>query len=101
MTGPFFVRRLCTALLLVSLFATASPQLLDNPWLEAIANRDLAALSRQLDNGRVNPNQAAQDGRTALMIAAQKADAELAARLVAAGANVNATNVNGGSVLAG
>lgn len=99
MTGPFSVRRLCTLLLLSGLFSTALAQLTNNPWLEAISNRDLAAIARQLEDGRVNPNQAGPDGRTALMIAVQKADDELVVQLLAAGADVNATNALGGSVL--
>ena len=93
------MRGLCALLLVCGLVPFASSQLIDNPWLEAITKRDLAAIARQLDSDRVNPNLATPDGRTALMIAAQKADAGLVARLLAAGANVNATNVNGGSVL--
>jgi ankyrin repeat protein len=99
MTGSFFGRRLCAVLLLAGLAAAAPAQTMTNPWLEALAKRDLVALSRLLESGPVNPNLALPDGRTALMLAARKADAELAVQLIRAGANVNASNVNGGTVL--
>lgn len=99
MSGSFLVARLCTLLLLVGLAQIALPQTLANPWLEAVSEQDLVALSQLLEDGPVNPNLALPDGRTALMIAARRADAELVAQLLAAGANVNASTANGGTVL--
>ena len=99
MTGSFFCDRLCVFLLLASCAAAASAQTSTNPWLKALEQRDLAALSRLLDSGPVNANLALPDGRTALMLAAQKANGELVVQLLRAGADANAANANGGTVL--
>lgn len=68
-------------------------------WVQAIAKRDLPAIERLLPQNKNNVNLAAPDGKTALMLAASVARAELARALLAAGADVNAANARGGTAL--
>jgi len=68
------------------------------PWLQALHDRNLASLGRQLDNG-ADPNLASSESKTALMFAAQAGDMDLAMRLLDAGANIDAQNANGGTAL--
>ena len=65
----------------------------------AITKRDLPAIERLLSQNSENVNLAAPDGRTALMLAAAAARADLARGLLVAGADVNAVNAKGGTAL--
>ena len=98
-SGPFFAGRICAALLLAVLSPAVWPQSVTDPWSDALAERDLAAIEQLLELGRANPNRPAPDGRTALMIAARAADAEVVVQLLAAGADANAVTLNGGTPL--
>ena len=66
--------------------AVDGPRLLD-----AVRQGDRAAINQLLER-KANVNAAAPDGTTALHWAAERADVETAARLVAGGANVRAAN---------
>jgi ankyrin repeat protein len=76
-----------TACLLLSASATAA----DLRLLEAVKNRDRAAVDRLLKQ-RVDVNEPQPDGATALHWAVHWEDRETADRLIRAGANVNAAN---------
>jgi ankyrin repeat protein len=67
-------------------------------WLQALRQRDLESLGRQLESG-ADPNLASSESKTALMFAAQAGDAALAGRLLKAGASIDAKNANGGTAL--
>lgn len=97
--GPLLAARICAALLFAGLSPAAWSQTITDPWSDALAERDLAAIEQLLELGRANPNRPAADGRTALMIAARAADAEVVVRLLAAGADFNAVTVNGATPL--
>lgn len=68
-------------------------------WIRAITKRDLPAIEQLLSQNARNVNLAAPDGKTALMLGAGAARADLVRALLAAGADVNATNVRGGTAL--
>lgn len=68
-------------------------------WVQAIAKRDLPAIEQLLSQNTNNVNLAAPDGKTALMLAAGAARADLARALLSAGADVNVTNKRGGTAL--
>lgn len=90
------------ALALVFLVASASagePSVSpESDWNQALRRGDVATLKTLL--GVVeDPDEGADSGRTALMLAAQKGDAALVGRLVEAGADVNARNPNDGTPL--
>ena len=68
-------------------------------WVLAITKRDLPAIAHLLSQNERNVNLAAPDGKTALMLAAGTARADLVRALLAAGADVNAVNVRGGTAL--
>jgi hypothetical protein len=90
------------AFLLLTLLVCALSAVADSttdPWSDALATRDLEAIEHLLDNGQANPNRPTDDGKTALMFAAQQADADVVVRLLAAGADVNVANANGGTPL--
>lgn len=67
-------------------------------WAEALAARDVEALTRLLPAVH-DVNVAAPDGRTALMVAAGTADLDLVTALLARGADADARNQRGGSAL--
>jgi ankyrin repeat protein len=67
-------------------------------WSEAIGRQDLTALEEMLDTNQ-DPDRAGSGGKTALMIAAQAGDRDLVARLIEAGADVNARNEHLGTPL--
>ena len=68
-------------------------------WVLAITKRDLPAIERLLSQNSENVNLAAPDGKTALMLAAGTARADLVRALLDAGADVNAVNARGGTAL--
>ncbi len=68
-------------------------------WVLAITRRDLAAIEHLLPQSTKNVNLAAPDGKTALMLAAGAARADLMRGLLDAGAEVNAANARGGTAL--
>jgi ankyrin repeat protein len=70
----------------------------DEDWTRAILQHDLALIERLLSEG-ANVNRAAEDGRTALMLAAGAGQTKLVQALIAAGADVNAVNQRGGTAL--
>jgi len=65
----------------------------------AITRRDLPAIEHLLSQNKRNVNLAAPDGKTALMLAAGSARADLVRSLLGAGADVNAINARGGTAL--
>ena len=67
-------------------------------WRRALGKRDLAVVERLLPQG-VNVNLAAEDGKTALMLAASQARTDLIGALLTAGADVNSTNSRDGTAL--
>ena len=72
----------------------------DDPWLDAVRNRDLETLDAMLSiDAEADPDRDLPSGKTALMVAAQADDEGLVRRLLEAGATVDATNVNGGTAL--
>jgi ankyrin repeat protein len=68
-------------------------------WVQAIARRDLPALAQLLPQNKRIVNRAGPDGKTALMLAAGAARADLVRALLGAGAEVNAVNARGGTAL--
>ncbi|MGD8636082.1 MAG: ankyrin repeat domain-containing protein, partial [Gammaproteobacteria bacterium] len=70
----------------------------NDPWLEALRDRDLETLDAMLSLG-AEPDRQLPTGKTALMVAAQADDVRLISRLLDVGAKVDATNVNGGTAL--
>jgi len=66
----------------------------DSPLVAAVKSGDAAAV-RALIAKRVNVNEKASDGSTALLWAADRADLEVTRALIAAGASVNAANKYG------
>lgn len=97
-SGPAFLVSLAAALL-PGLSACAASDPVRDPWSDALAAKDLAAIELLLDVDTTDPNRSTVDGKTALMFAAQQGDAALVARLLTAGADVNASNANGGTAL--
>ena len=74
---------------------SAWAQVIVDPWLEALRERDLGQIETLLASEQVNPNRTASDGRSALMLAAREADADLVVALLGSGAEVNAKTTNG------
>lgn len=73
---------------------------IDDDWLRALTTRDLAVIERLLPaTAEANVNLAAKDGRTALMLAAGQARADLVQELLTAGAEINVANSRGGTAL--
>jgi ankyrin repeat protein len=91
------LRRAVAALFLLAP-GLAAPANIDDDWLEALTTRDLAVIERLLPK-RTDVNVAAKDGRTALMLAAGQARADLVRDLLTAGAEINAVNTRGGTAL--
>ena len=83
--------------ILVSLMMPAASSA-DVRLLDAVLQRDRNAV-RQLLKNHVDVNAAQPDGSTALMLAAERNDVEIADLLIRARANVNATNEYGGTAL--
>src|SRR6266540_5773004 len=82
---------------LVSLMLPASSSA-DVRLLDAVLKRDGTAVRALLKN-RVDVNAAQPDGSTALMLAAERNDVEIAGLLLQARANVNAANEYGATAL--
>ena len=82
-----------TTLTVASVGAAAEP-----PLVEAVKNRDGAAVRRLLDEG-ADPNQRQSDGATALHWAVHRDDVDAVNLLLDAGADVNAVNRLGASSL--
>ena len=70
----------------------------DEDWTRAIRQNNLPLIERLLSRV-TNVDLAAEDGRTALMVAAGAGQTKLAQALLAAGADVNAVNQRGGTAL--
>ncbi len=70
----------------------------DEDWTRAIRQHNLPLIERLLSRV-TNVNLAAEDGRTALMLAAGAGQTKLAQALLATGADVNAVNRRGGTAL--
>lgn len=86
---------------LLTVFLAASAPVLavaDNSWIRAIASRDVQALER-LAARSVDVNRAAENGQTALMLAAAERNHRLLRILLERGAVVNAANSRGGTAL--
>lgn len=67
-------------------------------WVTALDTRSTAGLGELLGRG-VDPNIAAANGKTGLMLASQQGETKLVEALIEAGADVNAVNDNGGTPL--
>jgi uncharacterized protein len=83
--------------MLVSVIAPAASSA-DVRLLDAVIKRDRNAV-RELLKNRTDVNSAQPDGSTALMLAAERNDAEIADLLIRARANVNAANEYGATAL--
>lgn len=70
----------------------------DDPWNRALLKRDITAIERLVEQG-VDVNRAAEDGHTALMLAANMRHEPLLRKLLGRGARVNAVNSRGGTAL--
>ena len=86
------------SLLLCLLLLGAAPGALEPQWQAALSARDLDAIGRLIERG-IDPNLAASDDVTALMLAARMADLPLMKTLIKAGARVDAENDRGGTAL--
>lgn len=86
------------AALLVLLIALGAAATTPQDWRRAVQDNDLDAIRRQL-GASVDVDLSTERGKTALMAAARAGDGELAATLLAAGANPEARNRAGGTVL--
>lgn len=75
--------------------ASASPE---QRWQAALSSRDFDAIEQLLERG-IDPNLAAPDGVTALMLAARVPRIPLMKALIDKGAQVNAQNDRGGTAL--
>ncbi|HEY8555376.1 MAG TPA: ankyrin repeat domain-containing protein [Burkholderiales bacterium] len=84
------------ALLFALLLPFAAPA--GDPWTEAIKARDAAAVARLAAAG-ADVNRPAENGQTALMLAAAEGRHELLRALLARGARVDAVNSRGGTAL--
>ncbi len=71
---------------------------IESDWTRAISKHNFSQINYLLSRG-INVNLAAQDGKTALMVAAREAERDLVQRLLAAGAHVDAVNNAGGTPL--
>jgi ankyrin repeat protein len=96
------VNRICIACLVLVSLVLLPVQLLagsmQDDWVRGLNKRDLSVLQRLVEAG-ADVNVCTDDGKTALMFAAGRGRADLAAELLRAGAEVNTRNRNGGTAL--
>lgn len=89
--------RLLSSVVLLFAFQSAFATL-DEDWLRAVRKRDVGTIERLLGHG-VDVNLSTKDGKTALMLAAQRGRADIIGALLNAGAAVDQRNTRGGTAL--
>ncbi len=99
MVKKYFSSLLAMLWILSPMLATAQSPTLSEAWVEAIQRRDVHQLTDLLRAGFADVNLANNQGKTALMVAAQSADHPLCEALITAGARINVKNDNGGTPL--
>lgn len=91
-------RRLLLALVILLAPSFATHAASDDPWTRALVKRDLATIERLVEQG-ADVSRAAEDGYTALMLAANEHQPSLVRTLLERGARIDAVNRRGGTAL--